>query len=193
MAVPSNTKPKMQPIEKMPPTPTARAKARLRNQYIVIAILILIILSGLALGFIEYILPYAKPVSDDGILNAARFMKQKEVGAALKVSLKDAEDTSGSRADASLGNVAIGRLDPFDNLRPDPPPPEPEWPSIRYAGLIKASSKQYAIVEIEGSTYSARPGDVLLGEIVVTKINESNLTLSFKGFQKEFALGGESK
>ena len=46
--------------------------------------------------------------------------------------------------------------------------------------------------KFEQTTYSARPGDVLVGDIVVTKINESKLTLSYKGFQKEFVLGGES-
>lgn len=193
MAVPSKEKPavEVKPV-KLPLTPAERAKKALRNQIIFVVVMLIIILAALSVGFMNYILPLSKPDTDDSLLIEARFKKQQKIGDALNLSLKEAEDTSGDRFDAALQSAYIGRTDPFDDLRPDPLPPEPEWPAIRYAGIIRASNKTYAIIEIGQETYSARPGDLLVGDIIVTKINDSKLTLSYKGFQKEFVLGGES-
>lgn len=193
MAVPNSQSPRPElPRGRMPLTPAERARKTLRNQIILIVVLLVIILAVLSVGFVRFILPYAKPASDDSLLIEAKYKLQQKIGDILNSSLKDAEDISGDRKDLALSALTIGRWDPFNSLMPEPLPPEPEWPNIRYAGIIRASNKIYAIIEVEQTTYSARPGDVLVGDIVVTKINESKLTLSYKGFQKEFVLGGES-
>lgn len=177
---------------KLPPTPAERAKRSLRNQIIFVIVMIIIILAALSVGFVNYILPLSKPATDESLIVEARYKKQQNISATLNESLKQAEDTSGDRFDPALQSAYIGRTDPFNDLRPQPLPPEPEWPAVRYAGIIRTSTKTYAIVEIGQNTYSARPGDVLIGDIMVMRINESKLTLSYKGFQKEFVLGGES-
>jgi hypothetical protein len=193
VAVPSREKPVVEEkAGKLPLTPAQRAKKALRNQIIFVAVMLIIILTALSVGFVTLILPLSKPNTDDSLLIEARFKKNQKIGDTLNQSLKEAEDTSGDRFDAALQSAYIGRNDPFNDLRPDPLPPEPEWPAIRYAGIIRASNKTYAIIEIGQETFSARPGDVLIGDIVVAKINDSKLTLSYKGFQKEFVLGGES-
>ncbi len=193
MAVPSKERPARdeKPV-KLPLTPAERAKIALRNQIIFVVVMLIIILTALSVGFVSLILPLSNPDTDDSLIIEAKYKKQQKIGDALNLSLKEAEDTSGDRFDAALNSTFIGRTDPFDDLRPDPLPPEPEWPAIRYAGIIRASNKTYAIIEIGQETFSARPGDVLVGDIVVAKINDSKLTLSYKGFQKEFVLGGES-
>lgn len=193
MAVPSREKPVIEEkAGKLPLTPAQRAKKALRNQIIFVAVMLIIILTALSVGFVTLILPLSKPDTDDSLLIEARFKRNQKIGDALNLSLKEAEDTSGDRFDAALQSAYIGRTDPFDDLRPDPLPPEPEWPAIRYAGIIRASNKTYAIIEVGQETFSARPGDILVGDIIVTKVNDTKLTLSYKGFQKEFVLGGES-
>ncbi len=193
MAVPSREKPVVEEkAGKLPLTPAQRAKKALRNQIIFIAVMLIIILTALSVGFVTLILPLSKPDTDDSLLIEARFKRNQKIGEALNLSLKEAEDTSGDRFDAALQSAYIGRTDPFDDLRPDPLPPEPEWPAIRYAGIIRASNKTYAIIEVGQETFSARPGDILVGDIIVAKVNDTKLTLSYKGFQKEFVLGGES-
>ena len=193
MAVPSREKPVIEDkAGKLPLTPAQRAKKALRNQIIFVAVMLIIILTALSVGFVTLILPLSKPDTDDSLLIEARFKRNQKIGDALNLSLKEAEDTSGDRFDSALQSAYIGRTDPFDDLRPDPLPPEPEWPAIRYAGIIRASNKTYAIIEVGQETFSARPGDILVGDIIVAKVNDTKLTLSYKGFQKEFVLGGES-
>jgi len=193
VAVPSREKPVVEEkAGKLPLTPAQRAKKALRNQIIFVAVMLIIILTALSVGFVTLILPLSKPDTDDSLLIEARFKRNQKIGEALNLSLKEAEDTSGDRFDAALQSAYIGRTDPFDDLRPDPLPPEPEWPAIRYAGIIRASNKTYAIIEVGQETFSARPGDILVGDIIVAKVNDTKLTLSYKGFQKEFVLGGES-
>jgi len=193
VAVPSREKPVIEDkAGKLPLTPAQRAKKALRNQIIFVAVMLIIILTALSVGFVTLILPLSKPDTDDSLLIEARFKRNQKIGDALNLSLKEAEDTSGDRFDSALQSAYIGRTDPFDDLRPDPLPPEPEWPAIRYAGIIRASNKTYAIIEVGQETFSARPGDILVGDIIVAKVNDTKLTLSYKGFQKEFVLGGES-
>lgn len=193
MAVPSNGKPETaHPKGNLPATPAERAKRNLRAQIALVVLLLLLLIAALAFVFIRYVLPMAKPISDDSLLLKAEYVKQQGIGTTLSASLKEAQDTSGNRSDPALSKLIIGRADPFNDLRPDPPPVEPEWPNIRYAGIIRTGSKTYAIVEVEGSTYSARPGEKVAGKLTVSKINESKLTLSYEGFQREFSLGGES-
>lgn len=194
MAVPSSVKPKPEiKAGKLPLTPAERAKRAYRNQIIVIILFLIIALAALAIGFAELVLPYAKPPSDEALMLEAKFKQQQQIGRALNISLAEAQDISGHRIDPALSKITIGRWDPFNDLRPEPPPPEPQWPNIRYAGVIRSLNKLYAIVEIEQGTYSARLGDTLIGDILVTRISESKITLSYKGYQREFVLGGESK
>ena len=194
MAVPSSEKPVPEKkAGKLPLTPAEKARRAYRNQIIVIVMFLILALAALAVGFVELVLPYAKPPSDEALMLEAKFKQQQQIGRALNISLQEAENISGNRTDPALSRITIGRWDPFNDLRPEPPPPEPQWPSVRYAGVIRSLNKLYAIVEVEQSTYSARVGDTLIGDILVTRISESKMTLSYKGYQREFDLGGESK
>ncbi len=178
---------------KAPLTAAEKARRANRNEIIIVILLLLVLLGALAVGFVKLVLPYAKPVENqDLLMEAEKKMKQK-IGEALNISLDESKDTSGNRQDPALSKITIGRYDPFVDLKPEPPAPEPEWPSIRYAGVIRSSNKLYAIIEIGQETYSARPGDTLVGGILVSRVNESKVTLTYKGYQREFVLGGESK
>lgn len=178
---------------KVPLTAAEKARRANRNDVIIVTVLLLVLLGALAVGFVKLVLPYAKPIENrDLILQAENTIRQK-IGEALNVSLNESQDTSGNRQDPELSRINIGRWDPFVDLKPEPPAPEPEWPSIRYAGVIRSSNKLYALMEIGQETFSARPGDTLVGDILVTRVNESKVTLTYKGYQREFVLGGESK
>lgn len=191
-AVDKKDKPRQEKYN-LPPTPAEKAKRSYRNQVIIIVLLLLAIMAGLAMGFIELVLPYANPPANEALMLEAKHKKTLGISTILNQSLKDAEDTSGNRTDPALAGVTLGRFDPFIDLRPEPPAPEPQWPTARYAGFVRSDNKLYAIIEVGDSTYSARPGDTLIGEILVTRINEQKVTLTYKGYQREFVLGGESK
>jgi len=178
---------------KAPLTAAEKAKRANRNEVILVILLLLVLLGAMAVGFVKLVLPFAKPVENQELIFEAENKLKQNIGEALNISLTEAQDTSGNREDPALSKVTIGRWDPFVDLKPEPPAPEPEWPSIRYAGVIRSSNKLYAIIEIGQDTYSARPGDTLVGDILVTRVNESKVTLTYKGYQREFVLGGESK
>lgn len=191
-----------------PEQPSADDIKAKKRKYRWIALIVTVVLVAAFAGYIWF-LRNRKPEVD---LEGADVVAGGRIAPRLSALLDQSYEYGWSRMERELSPVGYGRWDPFKSLLPDPvqivpsevpsqaplepddsAPPEPHPPKVRLTGVLKSGDKAIALISVDGRSLMTRVGDVPFHGAEVCSIDDKSITISFRGVDFTYQLGGERR
>ena|GEM_PF-1099554 len=130
----------------------------------------------------------ATTTSLTGTANGKRLSKREQFS--LQANYRDPFTGNLSAASDNAAAPVVNNLPPqfIEPPQPKPKPLPPQWPAIRYYGLVRktTSSLPRTLLNIDGAFYQLKQGDAVLDNILVKKTYRDSVVINYRKQNRTF-------